>query len=183
MNRATILTASSYAVLGMVAALALTACAAVPSGGSSGAVPMAPFANLEMGIRGNLPFGCSEQSPGVYTCPELTSDDSFVIVTAQAVPLTRDETIDAFMQEITLPSFPPPWGTYYGRSLHWELYRFGTAVRPLDYAGSRLQLGVASSGDRTFLVTLIAPPNAYSESGEKFEAVFFHMLYALEPIR
>ena len=115
--------------------------------------------------------------------PELAGDDSFVVITAQAVPLTRHETIDLFMQEITKPFFPSPRGTYYGRGLHWELYRFDTAIRALDWAGSRLQLALAETGGNTYVMSLIAPPSAYNDDAEKFETVFFHMLYALELVR
>ncbi len=109
----------------------------------SGPVTLKPFENKDFGIKGVAPEGWAEKTPGVYT----RSDAGNVVLLQQAVPGTRDTTLQLFTQRFKLGKPPAVASSRKTDSLTWSLYEFTLQGQPID-------LALAEQNQKTYVILL-----------------------------
>jgi hypothetical protein len=148
-------------------ALLVTACGGWGAGHGSGTVIMAPFVDEQFGIRGNAPAGGWAER---------------AVLLQQSFPGTTDELIALLAEETDLIGLPKSTGTYKGRALTWQLYRFETQLQSVGPGIYRVDMGVAEGKAAIYLVTLVTMPMEYDEQAALYESVFTHAMWALTPL-
>jgi len=147
-----------------------------------GSIPMQPYTNEELGIRGVRPFYCNPMSLDTYDCSSLNSNNSLVIMNQIAYPGTRQDLFNLLLEQNEISDFPPPLGTYQGGSLTWELYEFDIANKIIGPTIFHSRLALAEDQSRIYLVALAALPHDYQLNLALYQSAFEHSLYAFEPI-
>jgi hypothetical protein len=148
-------------------ALLVTACGGWGADHGSGTVIMAPFVDEQFGIRGNAPAeGWAERAA----------------LQQQSFTGTTDELIALLVEETDLIGLPKPTGTYRGRALTWQLYRFETQLQSVGPGIYRVDMGVAEGEAAIYFVTLVTMPMEYEDHAALYESVFTHAMYALAPL-
>lgn len=133
---------------------------------SQGWVLMNYFTDQEKEISGLQPLELGENV-------ELVQD---------VFPGSIQELEEAVLQQIDIEQFPASVGKYRGRTLSWDLYSFEGQLReegPFDIA---VNLAVAEGDSVSYFVALLALPEDYEANTEKYQAVFYHTLYAFSPL-
>jgi hypothetical protein len=145
----------------------VTACGGGSADHGSGTVIMAPFVDEEQGIRGNAPAeGWAERA----------------VLLQQSFSGTSDELTALLAEQTDLIGLPRSIGTYRGRALSWQLYRFETQLQSAGPGIYRVDMGVAQGEAAIYFVTLITMPMEYEDQAALYESVFTHAMWALTPL-
>jgi hypothetical protein len=147
--------------------LLVTACSGSDAGDGSGTVIMAPFVDETNGIRGNAPAdGWAERA----------------VLLQQSFTGTTDELTALLAEQTDLIGLPKSIGTYRGRALTWQLYRFETQLESAGPGIYRVDMGVAQGETAIYFVTLITVSMEYERQAALYESVFTHAMWALTPL-
>jgi pimeloyl-ACP methyl ester carboxylesterase len=148
------------------------ACIAAMSGPAfdvpSGPVTLKPFENKTLGIKGVAPEGWAENSPGIFT----RSDTSSEVLLQQIVPGTRDGALQLFSQRFKLDKPPAEAGSRKTDSLAWSLYEFAVQGQPVD-------LALAEQGQKTYVVLLASET---SQRKMLYDQLFLPAIDAYTPL-
>ena len=148
-------------------ALLVTACGGWGADHGSGTVIMEPFIDEQFGIRGNTPAaGWAERA----------------VLLQQSFSGTTDELTALLVEQTDLIGLPKSTGTYKGRALTWQLYRFETQLQSAEPGIYRVDMGVAEGEAAIYFVTLVTMPMEYEDQAALYESVFTHAMYALAPL-
>ena len=163
--------------------LAATACSALPTAGDPGVVALQPFTQKDFAIRGLIPNGCREQGPGSFGCPGPEGgEEGMSVVLQQSMTYRLEALVPVVLAETDLAAMPDPTGTYRGAALDWTTYEFQTHVASLGPVLFRANLALAADDSRSYLIALVTQPPDYAANQARYEAIFYHMLYALAPL-
>jgi hypothetical protein len=148
-------------------ALLVSACGGWGADHGSGTVIMAPFVDEQFGIRGNAPAeGWAERAA----------------LLQQSFPGTTDELLPLLVEQTDLIGLPKSVGTYKGRALTWQLYRFATQLQGTPPGIYRVDMGMAQGEAAIYIVTLVTMPMEYEDQAALYESVFTHAMWALTPL-
>jgi hypothetical protein len=145
----------------------VTACSGWGAGHGGGTVIMAPFVDEAQGIRGNAPAGGWAER---------------AVLLQQSFTGTTDDLTALLAEQTDLIHLPKSIGTYKGRALAWQLYRFDTQLESAGPGIYRVDMGVAQGETAIYLVTLITVSMAYENQAALYESVFTHAMWALTPL-
>jgi hypothetical protein len=154
-----------WIVLSLV--MLVTACGGWDADHGSGTVIMAPFIDEAQGIRGNAPAGGWAER---------------AVLLQQSFTGTTDDLTALLAEQTDLIHLPKSIGTYKGRALAWQLYRFDTQLESAGPGIYRVDMGVAQGETAIYLVTLITVSMAYENQAALYESVFTHAMWALTPL-
>lgn len=132
---------------------------------SQGWVMMNYYTNQEKGISGLQPLELGEN----------------VEIIQEVFPGSIQELREAALEQMNIEEFPESIGKYHGRALSWDLYSFEAQIRELGPFDLAVNLAVAEGDSVSYFVALVALPEDYEANTEKYEAVFYHTLYAFSP--
>lgn len=140
-------------------------------------VQMKPFTSEAYGIRGVLPVGWVNVSPGLFT--RLNSNGDLAFLTLLKLPnLPLDQHFTPRLQRLGIDELPEVTDHYTTAALTWDLYTFEGNMLSLgrtvvvDYGISETDVGI-------YFVGLYALPNEYEGL---HEAVFLPVVDALVPV-
>jgi hypothetical protein len=130
-----------------------------------GAVKLKPFENQQFGIKGVVPDGWKESTPGVY------QGSTSIALLEQALPVPRDSLLQLLASQFKLDKAPPSSGTRKANGLAWSLYEFTIQGQPID-------LALAEKDRTTYLVLLVSDA---SEHQTLYDQVFLPVIDAYTP--
>jgi len=133
----------------------------------SGAVKLKPFENTTFGIKGVVPEGWTEKSPGVY----IGSAAGDIALLQQVIPGTRDNALELLSRQFKLDQPPTVAGSRKTDSLTWSLYQFTLQGQPVD-------LALAEKDATTYMVLLASDA---SEHKSLYDQVFLPVIDAYTP--
>jgi pimeloyl-ACP methyl ester carboxylesterase len=131
------------------------------------AAKLTPFTNTRFGIKGVTPEGWAEEAPGVYS----RSSAGDVTLLQQALPSTRDATLELLSNQFKLDKPPSSTGSRKTDHLTWSLYE-------MTVQGQSVDLALAEQGSKTYLVLLASDP---SERSSLYDQVFLPVINAFTP--
>jgi len=147
--------------------LLVTACSGWGADHGSGTVIMAPFVDEQFGIRGNAPVeGWAERA----------------VLLQQSFTGTSDELTALLAEQTDLIRLPKSIGTYEGRALTWQRYRFDTQLPDAGPGIYRVDMGVAQGEAAIYFVTLITMSVEHEDHAALYESVLTHAMWALTPL-
>jgi hypothetical protein len=85
------------------------------------------------------------------------------------------------LEQTDLISLPRSHGTYQGAHLSWELYTFHTQLQDAPPGIYRVDMGISEQDGVQYLAILVCVSTTYDQHTPMYEAVFEHVLYALQP--
>jgi len=160
------MTAKRVLILLSLATL-VTACGGWGADHGGGTVIMAPFMDEAQGIRGNAPAeGWAERA----------------VLLQQSFTGTADDLTALLAEQTDLIRLPRSIGTYEGRALTWQRYRFETQIPDAGPGIYRVDMGVAQGETAIYLVTLITESMEYERQAALYESVLTHAMWALTPL-
>lgn len=124
------------------------------------------YTNEEKGISGVEPIDLGEEAT----------------IVQEFFPGSVEELGEAALESMDIEEFPESIGTYQGRSLTWSLYSFEAQIYDVGPFNVSVDMAVAESGANSYFVGLVVLPESYEENKEKYQATFFHTLYAFSPL-
>lgn len=133
---------------------------------SQGWVMMNYFTDQENGISGLHPLELGET----------------VEVVQEVFPGSIRELEEAALEQMNIVEFPESFGKYHGRALSWNLYSFEAQIQEVGPFDLAINMAVAEGDSTSYFVALVALPEDYETNTEKYEAVFYHTLYAFSPL-
>ncbi len=133
---------------------------------SQGWVLMRYYISEEKGLRGIEPIDLGED----------------VQLVQEVFPGSIKELREAALESIDIEELPESIGTYQGAALTWELYSFDAQIKELGPFTVSLDVAMAEDDSASYFVGLVTLPEKYEENADKFQAVFYHTLYAFSPI-
>lgn len=160
-------TRAVLAILMLATTVAITACSFTLPEGTDGSIALIPFWDEEQRIQGVQPMeGWSEEA----------------LLRQLAITASREEARALILEQTDLSAFPESVGQYRGKAFTWDLYRFESSLEEVPDAILHLDLAVAETDSTTYVVALVALPEARDANRVMYDAVFTHALYALEPM-
>lgn len=162
--------------------LFFTACNGDPFHNRSGAIPMLPFSDTELGIQGNRPFHCTQVGSGVYDCTDLNPAGNPVIMDQLAFDASLEELVELVSQQVDTPVPTTESGVYRSAELSWKLYTLETAIKDLGENTFHIQLALAEDEVRCYLIALATVPEDYQADQKMYDAIYNHALYAFKPV-
>jgi hypothetical protein len=155
----------------LVAMLPLAACSVSLPQGAGGHVALIPFWDEEQGIQGVQPL-------------EGWDEDTRLIQIA--LPGGPQEAAAQLLAEIDLTALPASAGTFKGKAFTWDLYTFESRLKGAPVDSLHFDLAVAETeygtSPRTYIVLLLSLPDNYRANPALYDAVFTHVVYALQPM-
>ena len=147
--------------------VAITACSFSLPSGSEGSIALIPFWDEEQGIQGVQPMeGWSQEA----------------LLRQIAIRSSPEEARALILEQTSLSAFPESTGQYRGKAFTWDLYSFKSSLEEVPDAILHLDLAVAERDSTMYVVALIALPEAYDANRARYDTIFTHALYALEPM-
>jgi pimeloyl-ACP methyl ester carboxylesterase len=121
----------------------------------SDVITLVPHTDEAFGIEAVVPDGWTALGNGLFGRQTVPTDP--VLVALQAAPLNAESLLNALLPQLALTEAPESVGIYDGL-LPWTLYQVdveagGTTIR--------VDLALAESGGKTYLMLLQAPPEDY----------------------
>jgi len=86
------------------------------------------------------------------------------------------------LKETDLSALPEAAGRFKGKAFTWTLYEFESHLEELPVGIVHFDMAVAESEATTYVVALLALPDAYDANRAMYNTVYTHALYALEPM-
>jgi hypothetical protein len=152
-------------ILILASTVAITACSFSLPQGTDGAIALIPFWDEEQGIQGVQPMeGWSEEA----------------LLRQVAIPVSPEEARALILEETNMSALPESTGQYRGKAFTWNLYKFESSLEEAADATLHFDLAVAERDSTTYVVGLIALPDAYDANRAMYEAVFTHAMYSFE---
>jgi hypothetical protein len=124
------------------------------------------YTNEEKGLSGIEPLDLGENA-------ELVQE---------AFPGPHAGMIAATLESTTLDELPESTGSYQGANLSWDLYSFDTEIPELGPFTVHIEMALTDRESQIYFVALVALPEEYEGSPEKYRSVYLHTLYSLSPI-
>ena len=140
------------------------------------AIKLEPFADEELGIRGDLPAGWANISPGLFVRLGGKGDLAYLLIN-KLPNLPLDQHLAPRLQRLGIGALPKSSGHYETASFTWDLYTLeGNMPSPggtvtVDYAIAQTDAGI-------YLVGLYASPGEYEGL---HETVFLPVVDTLAP--
>lgn len=147
--------------------LAITACSASLPQGASGSIALIPFWDEEQGIQGVQPL------------EDWTEEAELV---QAAIPGNGQDALDQLLAQTDLSALPESTGRFSGKAFTWDLCTFESHLEGVPVDAVHFDLAMAETGSTTYVVMLLALPDAYDANPALYDTVFTHALYALEPM-
>jgi hypothetical protein len=154
-------------ILILAGMLAIAACSFSLPEGAEGSIALIPFWDEEQGIQGVQPMeGWSEEA----TLRQV------------AVPFSSEEAIALLLKETDLSALPEATGRFKGMAFTWTLYEFESHLEELPVGILHFDMAVAESESTTYVIGLLALPDAYETNRTMYDTIYTHALYAFEPM-
>ncbi len=154
-------------ILILAGTLAIAACSFSLPEGTDGSIALIPFWDEEQGIQGVQPMeGWSEEA----------------LLRQIAVRSSPEEARALILEQTDLSDFPESVGLYRGKAFTWDLYKFESSLEEVPEAILHFDLAVAETDSTTYVVALVALPDAHSADPKLHDTIFTHALYAFEPM-
>jgi pimeloyl-ACP methyl ester carboxylesterase len=132
-------------------------------------VTLVPWQSQDYGIRGVVPEGWPEVSPGVFSRQHSSLDVALVL--SQAAPMSASSLLAQISRQVGLAQPPQPVGEQQeGNGLTWTLYSFNTR-------GVQVDMALAEDEGKAYMVLLQSSPD---ERDNLYQKVFLPMLDELE---
>ena len=147
--------------------LAIASCSFSLPEGTDGSIALIPFWDEEQGIQGVQPM-------------EDWSEEA--TIRQIAVPFNSEEAMALLLKETDLSALPEAAGRFKGKAFTWTLYEFESHLEELPVGIVHFDMAVAESEATTYVVALLALPDAYDANRAMYNTVYTHALYALEPM-
>jgi hypothetical protein len=154
-------------ILLLAGLLAIASCSFSLPEGTEGSIALIPFWDDEQGIQGVQPM-------------EDWSEEA--TIRQIAVPFSSEEAITLLLKETDLSALPEAAGSFQGKAFTWTLYEFESHLEELPVGILHFDMAVAEGESTTYVIGLLALPDAYDANQAMYDAVFTHALYALEPM-
>jgi hypothetical protein len=152
-------------ILILAGILAIGACSFSLPEGTDGSIALLPFWDEEQSIHGVQPVeGWSEEA----TLRQVM------------VPFSSHEALALLLKETDLLALPEATGRFKGKTFTWTLYEFESHLEELPVGILHFDMAVAESGSTTYVVALLALPDAYETNRALYNTVYTHALYAFE---
>jgi len=154
-------------ILILASTVAITACSFSLPKGIDGSIALIPFWDDEQGIQGVQPMeGWSQEA----------------LLRQIAIRSSPEKTRALILEQTNLSAFPESTGQYKGKAFTWDLYWFESTLEEVPDAILHFDLSVAERDSTTYVVALIALPDAYDANRAMYATVFTHAMYAFEPM-
>ena len=158
---------SLLVILILASTVAITACSFSLPEATDGSIALIPFWDEEQRIQGIQPMeGWSEEA----------------LLRQIAIRSSPGEARALILEQTNLSALPESRGQYRGKAFTWDLYMFESSLEEVPGTILHFDLAVAKRDSTTYVVGLIALPDAYDANQAMYEAVFTHATYALEPM-
>jgi hypothetical protein len=146
-------------------------------------VALQPITQKDFAIRGLIPNGCREQAPGNFGCPGPgAGEEGMSLVLQQSMTYTLEALVPVVLAQTDLAAMPDPIGKRRGAALDWTVYEFETRLANVGPVLFKANLALAAGDSRSYLVALVTQPPNYAANRARYQAIFYHMLYALAPL-
>ncbi len=162
--------------------LFFTACNGDPFHNRSGAIPMLPFSDTELGIQGNRPFHCTQVGSGSYDCTDLNPVGNPVTMNQLAFDGSLEELEELLSQQVDAPVPTTEVDVYQSAQLSWKLYTLETPLKELGPSTYHIQLALAEDEVRCYLIALATQSEDYQADKKMYDAIYNHALYAFKSV-
>lgn|GEM_PF-420644 len=137
-------------------------------------VVLVPHTDEGYGIESVVPDGWTDAGHGVFMRQNDEAD--VTVIAQQSAALNPDALLNAILPQLGLSEAPESVGLYSGAVLEWTLYQVDV---PLGETTLRVDLGLAASEGKTYLVLLQTTPEEYDAL---HVSVFLPTLDAFAPL-
>jgi len=154
-------------ILILAGLLAIASCSFSLPEGVDGSIALIPFWDEEQGIQGVQPM-------------EDWSEEA--TIRQIVVPFSSEEAMALLLKETHLSALPEAAGRFEGKAFTWTQYEFESHLEELAVGILHFDMAVAESESTTYVIALLALPDAYETNRALYNTVYTHALYALEPL-
>jgi hypothetical protein len=134
---------------------------------TGGEITLVPFNSESFGIRGLVPEGWTEISPGIHARGSSAADETVVL--QQAAPVSAEELLNLLMEQLGVSEALESSGEREANSLTWQIYS-------LETEGVNRDVALAQGDGIAFIVVLRSDA---IEHDELYEAIFLPVVDAL----